>query len=474
MAIFVFTVYVLFVQIYFIQALKPNVLFVIVDDLRPALGCYGDKNAFTPYIDSFSLKSIKFNNAFVQQALCAPSRNSLLTGRRPDTLHLYDFYSYWRHVAGNFTTLPQYFKENGYHTVSIGKVFHPGISSNWSDDQPYSWSEPPYHPPSENFKEAAVCRGPKGKLMRNLVCPVNVEFQPGETLPDLESLDAAVDFLERVPRTDKKPFFLTVGFHKPHVPLKFPKFYLDFHPLKSVRLPSNRWQPPSLPLVAWNPWTDVRKRDDIAALNISFPFGRIPDNTVQLIRQGYYAAVTYIDYLFGQLVGKLMELKLLDETIVVLTGDHGWSLGEHGEWSKYSNFDVAVRVPLLVYVPHMTEVPLASDALVELVDIFPSLVDLTNVSMAPPLCPTDSKNIRLCTEGISFVPLIRQAMTSPFGKSTFNWKTGVFSQYPRPGLFPTQKPNSDKPRLNQIRVMGYSLRTLRHRYTEWARQQTHT
>lgn len=160
----------------------------------------------------------------MQQALCAPSRNSILTGRRPDALGLYDFYSYWRQNIGNYTTLPQLFKENGYKTYSVGKVFHPGASSNYTDDYPYSWSQLPYHPSSEKYKDAAVCKDDTGKeLHKNLICPVTVHEQPDRTLPDLQSLQYAMTVLKEI---KDKPFFLCVGFHKPHIPLKFPKHYL--------------------------------------------------------------------------------------------------------------------------------------------------------------------------------------------------------------------------------------------------------
>lgn len=159
--------------------------------------------------------------------MCAPSRNSFLTSRRPDTLHLYDFYSYWRDSVGNFTTLPQYFKENGYYTQSIGKVFHPGISSNFSDDAKYSWNGRPYHPPTEAFKEAKVCVNSDGTLSKNLVCPVIVDEQPGGSLPDLQTVNAALDFLKYKNNiTNGLPYFLAVGFHKPHIPLKYPIQYL--------------------------------------------------------------------------------------------------------------------------------------------------------------------------------------------------------------------------------------------------------
>lgn len=446
-----------------------HVLFIVVDDLRPALGCYEDDMARTPNIDKLANQSVIFKNAFVQQALCAPSRNSFLTSRRPDTLHLYDFYSYWRTSAGNFTTLPQYFKQNGYHTKSIGKVFHPGISSNWSDDQPYSWSEEPYHPPTEQYKEAKVCPQPDGSFKRAIVCPVDVEVQPGHSLPDLQSLQEATKFLENWPKSSPKSFFLAIGFHKPHIPLKYPSKYLDQHPLKSISLPVAPVRPSALPTVSWNPWTDLREREDVSALNVSFPFGPMPDDYALRIIQSYYAAVTYVDDLIGQLLQKLETKGLSKNTMIILVGDHGWSMDEHGEWSKYSNFEVAVKVPLIMHVPGLTNIGTgrSTNALVELVDIFPTLVELAGLPVVP-LCPVNSSNVNLCTEGVSTVPLLLNVSRESNSEDLeHNWKSGVFSQYPRPGVFPTLHPNSDKPRLKQIKVMGYSLRTTVFRYTEW-------
>lgn len=164
----------------------------------------------------------------LQQALCAPSRNSFLTSRRPDTLHLYDFYSYWRDSVGNFTTLPQHFKENGYYTHSIGKVFHPGISSNNTDDAPYSWSDTPYHPSTEQYKNAKVCLTRENTRAHNLICPVLVEEQPEGTLPDIQSVEAAIEFLERYNNlVYPQPYLLAVGLHKPHIPFKYPQEYLS-------------------------------------------------------------------------------------------------------------------------------------------------------------------------------------------------------------------------------------------------------
>ncbi|KAF7285331.1 hypothetical protein GWI33_011123 [Rhynchophorus ferrugineus] len=406
-----------------------NVVFIIGDDLKPALGSYGDLNAYTPNIDRLSSQSFVFTKAYAQHALCAPSRNSLLTSRRPDSLHLYDFYSYWRTIVGNFTTLPQYFKEHGYHTHSIGKIFHPGLSSNFSDDQPYSWSQNPFHPKTEAYKNAKVCQNSDGSLGKNLICPVVTEFQPDKTLPDLESFF----------------FHKHHSFHKPHIPFKFPTEYLDYHPLDKITLPN------------------IRVRDDIKKLNISFPYGPVTDDLLRQIKQSYYSSVTYID----DLIGQILEHINLNQTIVVLTGDHGWSIGEHGEFSKYSNFQEATGVPLIIHVPNLSKRKVTIESFVELVDIFPTLVDLTQVSAPLVKCPKNIK-INTCTEGRSLLPIMLQTISS----QRVTGKLAAFTQYPRPGPYPTMKPNSDKPHLSQIKIMGYTIIMKHFRYTEWVKFNT--
>ncbi|XP_018572452.1 iduronate 2-sulfatase [Anoplophora glabripennis] len=439
-------------------AKQPNILFIIIDDLKPAIRSFGYKNAYTPNIDALAEKSFLFTKAFAQQALCAPSRNSLLTSRRPDTLHLYDFYNYWRATVGNFTTLPQYFKESGYYTYSVGKVFHPGISSNFTDDCPYSWSAKPFHPKTEVYENSKVCIDKDGSLAQNLLCPVIVDLQPKETLPDLETLNESLYFLRNKNKITTKPFFLAVGFHKPHIPFRFPLQYLDYHPLKNITLPSNRWRPSLLPDVAWNPWTDIREREDIKKINVPFPYGPLPDETIREIIQAYNAATSYIDDLVGKLLNEVDK-----NTIIVLTSDHGWSLGQHGEFAKYSNFEEATRVPLLIRVPHLTEKKIVCDNLVELVDIFPTLVDLTQVAQPLKVCSNDTSIV--CTEGLSLVPIMIKNIQNKISTK----KSAVFTQYPRPGIHPSVEPNSDKPHLKDIKIMGYSIKTQRYRYTEWIR-----
>ncbi|XP_018359346.1 PREDICTED: iduronate 2-sulfatase isoform X2 [Trachymyrmex cornetzi] len=516
----------------------PNILLIIVDDLRTTLGCYGDANAYTPNIDALAEDGIVFTEAFAQQALCAPSRNSFLTSRRPDTLRLYDFYSYWRDAVGNYTTLPEHLKNNGYTTMSIGKVFHPGISSNGSDDSPYSWTEKPFHPYTDRYKNAPVCRMvPQSKAATNLICPVRVSAMPNKTLPDLETLREARRFINKH-KKDVNPFFLAVGFQKPHIPLKYPERYLKYYPIRKFKMPERYIWPDNVNNVAYNPWTDLRWRKDVAKLKLKFPWERIP-------------AVSYIDNIIGKLINQLHVSMIRENTIVILTSDHGWALGEHAVWSKYSNFDVAVHVPLIISIPmvtsdfnydaisinhmrynaqitnndkiknkmnlkylshvgkigasnisigyvrkhkrtlfgtyikrrhnksmrsnalHSKKHCRVTDAIVELVDIFPTIADLAGVSI--PICQVINTNDHLkhilirnevpnpCSEGITLLPLIKSTLQC----QSIPWKKAAFSQYPRPEIQPILHPNSDKPRLKEINIMGYTLKTSDYRYTAW-------
>ncbi|XP_058125453.1 iduronate 2-sulfatase [Anopheles ziemanni] len=443
---------------------RPNVLFIILDDFRPAIkNGYGDENAITPNIDRLVQDGYYFANVFAQQALCAPSRNSMLTGRRPDTVRLYDFYSYWRQTAGNFTTLPQYFKQNGYHTHSVGKVFHPGASSNFTDDYPHSWSEPTYHPSTDEFSNASVCIDPEdgGRMKRNLLCPVVPEMQPLHSLPDIQSTEEAKRFLQEHRNGD--PYFLAVGYRKPHIPFRIPFKYLDLHSKSKFTTLDLDYPPYGLPNVAWSSFLDVRNRDDFTRLNVSFPFGRVPEDFKLRIRQHYYAAVTYVDDLIGQLLKDVDRSK----TIVALTGDHGWALGEHGQWAKYSNYDVAVRVPLIINLPDAFSDSIDKrriDNVVELLDLFPTLVDLAGLPTVQRCDEQRPHKPQTCVEGKSLYSLLQRNRSSSSIESD-EWI--AYSQYPRPGPYPTLVPNSDEPKLKYIKIMGYSMRTERFRYTAW-------
>ena len=408
-----------------------NVLVLLVDDLRPTLGCYGDSLAVTPSMDALAGQSALFAAAYAQQALCGPSRTSLLTSRRPQTIRLFDVHSYWRETAGNFTSLPQLFRQSGYHTASMGKVFHPGIVSNHSDDQPYSWSEAPYHPPAQRFKDWPVCLGADGELHSNLFCPVDPSAQPLGTLSDIQTAERATRWLQD--RGDRgapaEPWLLAVGLHKPHIPLKMPMEYLDLYPADSVPAPVHPRRPEDLPAVAWNPWTDLRRRDDVSQLNVSFPYGPMPEFFARTVRQGYYAATSYADDLLGRVLAALVSSGQAGSTLVLLAGDHGWALGERGEWAKYSTSEDATRTPLLLHVPGVTgsldgfrhvsplerrgegrarlKAAVVVTQPVELLDVMPTLAEAA-LNRTLPRCPSAGRQPDLCTEGRSLMPLVRR------------------------------------------------------------------
>lgn len=474
-------------------AKPPNVLFIVVDDLRPAIGAYNYPKLQTPNIDQFAASSVRFENAHAQQTVCGPSRTSFLTGRRPDTTRLYDFNSYWRNHAGNFTTIPQHFKENGYFTYSIGKVFHPGRPSGHNDDFPYSWSKPAYHPSTQKYKMAAVCPGNDKKGHVNLLCAVNVTTQPEQTLPDIQSTQHAIDMIRNLSYSqNSQPFFLAVGLHKPHIPYKFPQEFLKLYPIEDMDLAPYPYIPRKLPLVAYSSWPRLYVREDFKKLNVSWPFGPVPENFQKKIRQHYYASVSYMDSLVGKILSSLEDSGLADNTIISFVSDHGWSLGDHGDWCKYENFEVVTRVPLMFHLPpqqhdqggrklfpfvDVFDKPdrrfpkgAVSESLVELVDLFPTLSQLASLKV-PPTCPEDPFDIDFCTEGASFAGHLSDAIAK-HGDNKIRFeqhhrpsKSAVFSQYPRPSDYPQE--DTDLPDLANIKIMGYSMRTHRYRYTEW-------
>lgn len=299
----------------------------------------------------------------------------MLTSRRPDTIHLYDTNSYWRRSVGNFTTIPQYFKEHGYETFSIGKVFHPGASSNHNDDFPLSWSNETFHPTTEQYMNDAVCPvNHTHRQQRNLICPVRVSQQPERSLPDIQSIAEAKRLLRTFGTRQQTPFFIAIGLHKPHIPFRFPSKYLRYHDIDKFKKDDFISVPYNLPTVAFNPYNDIRRRDDVQKLNITFPFGPMEKSFAWHIRQAYYTAVTYVD----DLIGDLLSIVDLSNTIVVLTSDHGYSLGEHAEWAKYTNFEIGLRVPLIIHSPQH-QISLKINEITELIDIFPTLVDLVTL-----------------------------------------------------------------------------------------------
>jgi iduronate 2-sulfatase len=417
---------------------RKNVLFFVSDDMRPNINAYSGPDfpspvhpkMHTPNLDALAGQSLLAKRAYVQQAVCSPSRTSLLTGRRPDTTHVYNLYDYFRTVGGNYTTIPQYFKLHGYKSIGMGKVFHPGHASD--NDDPISWSVPYFHAPNLAYWDE-----------RNTSWEaVSKERRRDKPLPDEQIAQHAIKTIKELAKTPQQPFFLAVGFHKPHLPFVFPEEFLQYYPQETVHLPDNPYAPVNMPDVAWYGYDGLRGYKDIHALNVTGKINTtIPAFKVLELRRAYYSALSFTDFLLGEVMGALRDHGLATNTIVSFVGDHGWQLGEHGEWCKQTNFELATHAPLLVHVPGMTERGIVTEQLTEFVDLFPTLVEAAGLPELP-LCPPLSTHVALCREGASLMPLITHADPA--------WKQRVFSQYPR-----------DKD------YMGYTMRTPQYRYTEW-------
>ncbi|KAL4239664.1 hypothetical protein ACF0H5_000470 [Mactra antiquata] len=419
-----------------------NVLFLVSDDMRQEIGAYlgpyfpspVHPKMHTPSLDALASKSLLLKRAYVQQALCSPSRTALLTGRRPDTTHVYDLDHYFRKVGGNFTTLPEYFKQNGYSTIGMGKIFHPGKAASDFDD-PISWTEPYYHGVA-NFENTGSSW---------LAVPDDqLKHKP---LIDRQIADHAISTLRKVApaaKSGEKNFFVAVGFHKPHLPFVFPASFMnDFYPRNAIKLPPNPYAPVNMPDVAWFKYTVLNRFKDIRKLNISGGINTtLPEDTVLELRRAYYSALSWTDSLVGEVISELDRLGLSNDTIVSFWGDHGWQLGEHGEWCKQTNFELATHAPMMIHIPGLTDTGIETDQLTEFVDLYPTLAEAAGLEPLP-LCPEVSADVQLCREGTSLMPLIENPKT-PI-------KTAAFSQYPR-----------------ETNIMGYTMRTDRYRYTEWA------
>ncbi|MEM9281813.1 MAG: sulfatase [Verrucomicrobiota bacterium] len=407
---------------------RKNVLFISIDDLRPALGCYGDPVAITPNIDRLAKRGTVFRRAYCQEAVCAPSRLSLLTGRRPDTIEVWDLKTHFREAIPDVVTLPQHFKEAGYLTRSIGKIYH---GSGEPSQDPPSWSvDPVYDANRDPELRYALESNLKGKgLKRNAS-----ESAPVEDDHYIDGLIAkeAVEALREL-GDSKEPFFLAVGFKKPHLPFCAPEKYWDLYDRDEIPAPEPSHHPEGAPELAWRSWEELEGYRDID------DDGVLTESQVKELRHGYYACVSYIDAQVGRLLDQLESSGLSGNTIICLWGDHGFHLGEQGIWTKANNYELSTRVPLIVADPSQDSGGDVTNALVELVDVYPTLVDLSGLSIPYGL------------EGISFAPLMKDPERT--------WKTAAFSQYPRAKTGNRHEGRGD--------LMGYAVRTDRYRYVEW-------
>jgi sialidase-1 len=421
---------------------KPNILFIAVDDLRAELGCYESKIAKSPNIDALAASGVRFDRAYCQQAICGPSRTSVMTGLRPDASQIHGNHTHFRTMHPDIVTLPQHFKNHGYHTRSMGKIYHgvfpKGSSRTVPDtfgDEP-SWSIPTFRPgPRYYYTEEGITAAKQ--VYQQIYKPKDpgpddwtkkLVFGPATEAPEVadnvlydgQVADRAVESLKELAGSDD-PFFLAVGFIKPHSPYIAPKKYWDLYDPKTIPLASDESRITDSPAISRHNSGELRRYTD------QKKSGPIPEEEQRTVRHAYLACISYIDAQVGRVLSELKKQKLDKDTIVVLWSDHGYHLGEKDLWGKTTNFELDARVPLIIRVP--SERPGVCESPVELVDIYPTLADLSGL-------PVESH-----LQGTSLVPSLKDPNTAV--------KTAAFSQYTRG------------------KMRGYSVRTKTHRYTEW-------
>ena len=432
---------------------KKNVLFIAVDDLKPLLSNYGHQEMITPNFDRLAKMGVTFTNAQVQYAVCGPSRASVMTGTYPDKTKVWDLHTNFRESAPDLISMPEYMISQGYETTAIGKIYHKGSSSPGHDGK--SWSIPHTQPKNYDpvYGDPAFEYYQNTETKRQMIALEEEAKTKGITKqgkirayvfnrlkPSTESADVSdeayqdgiytVEALKKLNKLMKggKPWFLAVGYQKPHLPFIAPKKYWDLYDRSKVNLAEFQELAEGTPMIAYHNYGELRAFSDI---DDNYDIGDVIDEDKQReLVHGYMAAVSYIDAQLGKLLDALESKGILDDTIIVLWGDHGWHLGDHTEWCKHSNFEQAAHFPFMWAGPGIAKDKKVSNP-VELVDLFPTLFDLAGV-------PQNSQE-----QGKSLVPLMDN------DNSTNMTADAAFHQFARGER------------------MGYSIRTDRYRYTEW-------
>jgi iduronate 2-sulfatase len=358
-------------------AAKPNVLLICVDDLKPNIGCYGDSFANTPEIDALAGRSTLFERAYCNQAVCSPSRNALITGLRPDTIGIYDLDTNFRKAVPDAVTLPQVFKNNGYRTGALGKILHTGHGNH--EDAP-SWTVPPWKPKAEQYaREKSTSEMRKGKN-GNRGNATECADVPDDTYADGKIAAEAIARLKAAKAKPDEPFFLAVGFMKPHLPFVAPKKYWDLYQRAEVPLAEFREVPKGAPSYAPQFGGELHQYADVPEQKV------LPEDFQRELVHGYYAATSYMDAQVGKVLAALDETGLAENTIIVLWGDHGWHLGDHGMWCKHTNYEQAARIPLLIAKPGAKPgTGTRTDAFAETVDLYPTLCGMAGLGVAEKL-----------------------------------------------------------------------------------------
>ena len=434
---------------------KPNIIFLSIDDLRADLGTYGNTEIKTPNMDALAATSTVMLNTHCQAAVCAPSRASTMLGYRPDSTRVWHLGDKFREINPEAVTMPQYFNKAGYYTVNIGKIFHnympDSISWNEPDLKPYPYNTQAYalrDAETYYYSEAALAdqkkqrgillekrKGQKvygdgwnrGPAIEDADAPDSLYYDAMQTQLALETIDRIKD--------KKEPFFIGLGLYRPHLPFVAPKKYWDMYPHGSISPAANPKLPKNAAIMSANSNYELR------AYTNPYKIGRpedkpLPKTYADSLKRGYYASVSFVDACVGKLVTGLKERGLYENTVIVLWGDHGWKLGDHNGWGKMTNFYIDTHVPLIIKGANQKEGK-RIEALSELVDIFPTLCDLTGVDKADYL------------QGVSLVPV--------FENPELEWKDAVFTQFRRRKRI--SKDNNE--------YMGYSMQTKQHHYIEW-------
>lgn len=384
------------------QDAKPNVLLICVDDLKPVLGCYGDKLAKTPNIDRLAARGMRFDMAYCNQSVCAPSRNNLLLGSRSTSLGIYDLSVNFRKKVPDAVTLPQYFTRHGNRSEAVGKILHSGHGNN---DDAASWAVPTISEKVVEYLDPA--NSADGKLTREEAYFTNQQLGKIGQLPKGSAWEAtdsrdegysdgriareAIKRLQAAKERKDTPFFLAVGFVKPHLPFTAPQKYWDMHDPAKFTLASDTRPPEGAPPYAGKRGGEISNYTPIP------DNGQVNDENARKLIHGYYAATSFMDAQLGKVLDELDRLGLAGNTLIVLWGDHGWHLGDHGFWTKHTNYEEANRIPLLMVAPGISK-PGATKQLAETVDIYPTLVELAGLPKAEGPQPMD---------GTSLVPVLK-------------------------------------------------------------------
>ena len=428
----------------FLQA-KPNVLLLLVDDLKPALGCYGDTTAKTPNIDRLAASGMRFDLAYCNQAVCAPSRFTLMLGSHSTSTGLYGLGNHLRKTLPDAVTLPQHFAKHGYRTESMGKIFHIG-HGNYGD--PDSFSVP--HFPDKVIEYILPESTDGGKLTREEAYFTNQRLGKIRSLPKGAAFEApevpddayadgrvAIEATKRLrvaAKTPEQPFLMAVGFVRPHLPFSAPKKYWDLYDPSKLPMPDYEALPLNAPKVAGKRGGEISNFKPVPRPQE----GAISDALKRQLIHGYYASTSYMDAQLGKVMAALETNGLADNTIVVLWGDHGWHLGDLGIWTKHTNYEQANRIPLLITAPRITKPNSSTSQLTESVDLFPTLSELAGIPAPQGPQPIDGKS------------LVR-VLQDPSDRV----RDHAYHAYPKAKL-------------------GRAIRTERYRLVEWSKPETET